>query len=229
MTDSWSNVFSWPIIGVHAIFTPDGKVLTFGTGTNGQQGGQHIFDVWDPVTNTHQTLEHTVHTDLFCSAAVIVPETGEILIAGGDTRPFGIINNGVPDVNVFDYRDVSLSPASTGDMTYARWYPTAFTLANGKALMIGGKDGANAGVGTPEIYSPGVGWKTLDGAASGVIGKDWFYPRAWLAGDGHVVVLSSEGVVGKAIRLDPSGEGQTIETVNTPFIENSNLAIDHVR
>ena len=63
-TDRWSDVFGWPIIGVHALLTPDGKVLTFGTGSDGQQSGLHIFDVWDPLTGTHQTLQHTVHTDI---------------------------------------------------------------------------------------------------------------------------------------------------------------------
>ncbi len=219
-TDRWSNVFSWPVIGLHSILTPDGRVLTFGTDQKGQQGGQHIFDVWDPVTNTHQTLEHTVHTDLFCSAAMIVPETGEILIAGGDTRPFAKINNGVADVNVFDYRTTTLSPSPTGDMTYARWYPTAVTLANGKTLMLGGRDGDGAGVGTPELYTPGVGWKTLDGAASGLIAKDWNYPRAWLASDGRVIVLGSADNAGKALIMDPSGDGRILGTYNTPFVED---------
>ncbi len=223
--DRWSDVFSWPIIGVHAILTPDGKVLTFGTGQQGQQSGLHIFDVWDPATKTHQTLEHMVHTDLFCSAAAIVPETGEILVAGGDTRPFAAItavNNGVADVNVFNYRDMTLSPSATGDMTYARWYPTVLTLANGKTLMIGGRDGAGAGVGTPELYSPGVGWKTLDGAASALGANDWFYPRAWLASDGRVVVLGSEkdGHDGRALIMDPSGNGRVLGVYNTPFVED---------
>ena len=71
---TWSDVFNWPIIGVHAILTPDGKVLTFGTDQNGIQGALHVFDVWDPATNTHHTLEHKVHTDLFCSAAIISPD-----------------------------------------------------------------------------------------------------------------------------------------------------------
>ena len=212
----------WPIIGVHALLTPDGRVLTFGTGSDGQQSGLHIFDVWDPQTNTHQTLEHTVHTDIFCSAAAIVPETGEILVSGGDTRPFAAVNNGVADVNVFDYRDMTLTPSPTGDMTYARWYPSALTLANGKTLLIGGRDGAGVGVGVPEVYSPGVGWNSLDGAESALVAKDWFYPRSWLASDGRVVVLGSEelGNGGKALIMDPSSNGRILGTYNTPFVED---------
>ena len=33
----WSGVFDWPIIGIHCILTPDGKVLTYGTDQLGQQ------------------------------------------------------------------------------------------------------------------------------------------------------------------------------------------------
>ena len=55
----WSDEFSWPMIGIHAALTPDGKVLTFGTDQNGMQTGLHIYDVWDPVANTHMTLSIT--------------------------------------------------------------------------------------------------------------------------------------------------------------------------
>jgi len=70
----WSGVFDWPIIGIHCILTPDGKVLTYGTDQLGQQGAQLIYDVWDIATNTHYTLPNRTPTDMFCSAAALVPE-----------------------------------------------------------------------------------------------------------------------------------------------------------
>jgi hypothetical protein len=110
----WSAVFDWPLIAIHAILTPDGKVLTFGTDEAGMQGGQFVYDVWDPVTGEHTTLPNTTATDIFCSVAVIVPTTGEILIAGGDSRGAGFeANNGVADVNVYDYRDMSVEASPT--------------------------------------------------------------------------------------------------------------------
>ncbi len=215
----WSDVFEWPVIGIQSTLTPDGRVLSFGTNQLGQQGGMHIFDVWDPVTNTHLTLEHTVHTDLFCSAALIVPETGEIIIAGGDTRPLGLINAGVADSNTFNYMDNSLVPTPTGDMTYARWYPTEITLANGKILALGGRDGDLKGVSTPELYTPGVGWTTLNGATTDLFAKGWFYPQTWLASDGRAVALTSSGPKGSStvVTFDPSGEGRIVSTSLMPF------------
>ncbi|MGE0053215.1 MAG: galactose oxidase-like domain-containing protein [Hyphomicrobium sp.] len=215
----WSDVFDWPVIGIQSILTPDGRVLSFGTNQLGQQGGMHIFDVWDPVTNTHLTLEHTVHTDLFCSAAIIVPETGEILIAGGDTRPLGTINGGVADTNSFDYTTNTLMPSPTGDLAYARWYPTEITLANGKILALGGRDGDLKGVATPEIYTPGVGWETLNGATSKLFAEGWFYPQTWLASDGRIVALtySPAGNGSTVVTIDPSGDGRILSTTKMPF------------
>lgn len=217
---TWSEVFAWPIVGLHAILTPDGKVLTYGTDKSGQQGATMYVDVWDPTTNTHETLNHGIRTDLFCSACVIVPGTGEILIAGGDSRGAGgKANNGVADVNVFDYRTMTVSQSETGDMAHARWYGTPVTLANGKILELGGRDGRGKGVGVPELYTPGTGWKTLDGANSSAVAKDWYYPRAWLASDGRVVLLQQSNV----LLMDPSGNGTVQVVGRTPFRQSDTL------
>ena len=37
-TGSWSAVLPWPLIGIHAALLPDGRVLTFGSDENGEQG-----------------------------------------------------------------------------------------------------------------------------------------------------------------------------------------------
>ncbi|MBL1405877.1 MAG: hypothetical protein COC00_007830, partial [Rhizobiales bacterium] len=72
---TWNSLQDWPLIGLHAIVMDDGRVLTYGTDSTGMQGGQFIYDIYDPVTGTHQTLENTTPTDIFCSAAVIIPGT----------------------------------------------------------------------------------------------------------------------------------------------------------
>ena len=111
---SWSGVFSWPIIGLQSLLTPDGKILSYGTDQAGNQGAL-IYDVWDPITNTHNTLPNPTHTDEFCSAAEIIPQTGgEVLLAGGDARPLGSVNTGVPDTNIFDYKTDSVTPNPSG-------------------------------------------------------------------------------------------------------------------
>ena len=45
---AWSTVHSWPLIAVHAVLMPDGRVLSYGTTASGQQTGNFIYAVWDP-------------------------------------------------------------------------------------------------------------------------------------------------------------------------------------
>ncbi len=232
----WSSVFDWPIIGIHCILTPDGKILTYGTDQLGQQGAQLIYDVWDIAANTHYTLPNTTPTDMFCSAAAVVPETGQILIMGGDSRGHDPdhVNLGVHDANVYDPATMTVSPLDPdcevgevhgdhicgGHMQFERWYPTAITLANGKIVVLGGQDGHGVGVGTPELYTPFSGWRTLDGATSDVIKNDWWYPRAWLDADGKVNIFEATSTAaqpGKVMLMDPSGDGQVTVVGNLPF------------
>ncbi|MCB1742340.1 MAG: DUF1929 domain-containing protein, partial [Gammaproteobacteria bacterium] len=105
-----------------------------------------------------------------------------------------------------------------------RWYGTMITLADGRALMVGGGNAyadsgfknpsayLNADGGsdiiamTPEVYSPGSGWTKLSGATSReAFGPDenrYWYPRAWVAADGRVVGLSGQTLW----RLDPNAD-----------------------
>ena len=56
----WSPVFNWPLIAVHAVLMPDGRVLTYGTDGTGKQTGFFIYDVWDPAAchgGTHVSPE----------------------------------------------------------------------------------------------------------------------------------------------------------------------------
>ena len=153
------------------------------------------YDVWDPVTNAHYTLNNVTQVDMFCAVAMVIPATGKIMIAGGDARPFGQVNYGITSVLQFDYRNKSLVKAPDGELAFPRWYPTAVTLANGTILVSAGEgDGSHGGMADspyPELYTPGVGWKTLEGAADPILQKNWYYPRAWLKSDGEVIVYGA--------------------------------------
>ena len=183
----WTPVVKWPIIAIHTVLTPQGNVMNFGTDKKGLQGARFFYDVWDPTkgsgANSHNTLTNTLGVDSFCSAAIVMPESGNVLMAGGDTRPFGTPNNGIVDAPVFNTRKNMLSRAA--NMGYARWYPTATTLANGEILVVGGKDGSGRPVTTPEIYSPQTNrWRSMFGLSTA--GYPELYPRQWVAPDGRV-------------------------------------------
>ena len=139
----WSAVHGWPLITVHAALTPDGRVLTYGTNGNGTQTGFFIYDVWDPeagLTGGHITLDNMTLTDIFCSSQIILPQTGDILIAGGDNwTGSGTTNTGNNNSNIFDYGDNTL--ARSANMHRARWYSSSTALLNGEIYIQGGSGG----------------------------------------------------------------------------------------
>ncbi|WP_187436538.1 DUF4347 domain-containing protein, partial [Bradyrhizobium hipponense] len=220
VSGSWSGVFSWPIIGIQSLVLPDGKILTYGTDQGGHQGGYKIYDVWDPVTNTHNTLPNKTLVDEFCAAAEIIPTTGEVIITGGDARPLGSVNNGIANTNIFDYKTDSLTPNPSGPMAFARWYPTLITLGTGQLLILGGRDLDGNGIGYPEIFTPGAGWRTLTGAYIADIanGYGWYYPRAWQASNGKVIAAAGNAIYA----IDPSGNGQVSAVGQAPVSLNWN-------
>ena len=58
-TGAWSPVIPWPLIPLHMVLMPDGRVLSFGTKADGTQTGYFIYDVWDPAAGLnagHTTL-----------------------------------------------------------------------------------------------------------------------------------------------------------------------------
>lgn len=202
----WSDVISWPLIGLHAILTPDSKVLSFGTDGAGNQGG-FIYDVWDPVTGIHTTLPNFTPTDIFCAMQVIVPETGEILISGGDARPDGHVNEGVHDVNTFDYRNLTLTTSPDGPMNFDRWYPSAVTLSNGQIVLLGGRDHHGDYVGYSELYTPGVGWQVMPDSYLPEFSMGSLYPRTWVNSSGDIICVTPG--FERIYSMDPSSLGAT--------------------
>ncbi|NJO56262.1 MAG: hypothetical protein HC834_07855 [Rhodospirillales bacterium] len=170
----------WPIIPIHIAVLPDGRVMSYGSDENGNQTGQFNYGVWDPSEGTdidaHTLLPNTTGTDIFCSAQSIIPSSGEMLITGGDTRIDGRRNHGVNDTAIFSTRSNGdtviddLRPENP--MEFARWYPSLVTMPDGQLVVLGGRyfwdpsDSTNTiGADTPEIYTPGSGWRTLSTAA----------------------------------------------------------------
>src|SRR5690242_9947871 len=128
---AWSPPFSWPLIAAHAVLTPDGRVLTYGTDGNGRQTGYFIYDVWDPSVGPsaggHLTLPNGTGTDIFCSSQLILPQNGDIFLAGGDNwTGSGTTNTGNNNTNVFNPASNSL--ARGNNLNRARWYSTSTTL-----------------------------------------------------------------------------------------------------
>ena len=197
---AWSTVHSWPLIAVHAVLMPDGRVLSYGTTASGQQTGHSIYAVWDPSEGLdagHVTLPNNTGTDIFCSSQVVVPQGNRVFIAGGDNwTGAGTTNTGNNNSNTFDYTNDTLTRNS--NMNRARWYSSSIALPNGEIYIQGGSGGTDL----PEIRDTGGAFRLLTGANTS--GLNPTFPRNFVAPDGRVFGFDS---IGKMYYVNTSGSG----------------------
>lgn len=219
----FSQPFTWPIIAIHAVLLPDGRVLNYGTDELGRQGARLVYDIWSPAEGTdlsaHLVLPNTTATDVFCSGQSVLPGSGEVVITGGDQTIDGKRNYSIPDTTVFSPQTDTIRP--NGAMAFARWYPSVVAMPDGDMVILGGREdksktcngeGLNCiakSILTPEIYNESSGWRLLSGATSeAYFLKNWFYPRSSLTPNGQILLLDNYG---KSYLLDSSGEGSIAE------------------
>ncbi len=166
-----------------------GRVVSYGTNRDGQQTGRFVYDVWDPSGSAgagHSTLQNTTQTDLFCSLQLNRPDTGDMVLFGGDVwngRSTSTVGNA--DINLYDAGNSTLS--SLPGMNLARWYATGTTLVDGSFYIQGGKDGGER---QPERWSPEGGSELLPINTSDL---NWWYPRNWLTPDGRIFGVDVNG------------------------------------
>ncbi len=196
----WSELVDWPLIPVHAVLLPDGRLLSFGSNSNGQQTANFTYDVWDPTAGLnagHLTLPNRTGSDLFCSAQVLLPGGASVFVAGGDVWDGAATRNqGNNNSNLFAVADNTLQRGE--NMQRARWYSSAITLPSGDTYVQGGI----GGVDRPEVRSSSGDFRLLSGANTEAL--HFQYPRNFVAPDGLVFGFDSTG---NMYRVDPSGEG----------------------
>lgn len=196
---AWSPVGAWPLIAIHAVLTPDGRVLTYGSDLADRTG--FFYDVWDPaaggVAAGHVTLPNAAGTDIFCSSQILLPETGQVFIAGGDNYVNGVTTlTGNNNTNVFTPGINNLARGRA--LNRARWYSTATTLLNGEIYIQGGAGGKDR----PEIRSAGGAFRVLTAANTNTLNS--LYPRNFVAPDGRIFGFD---IAGRMYSVDPLGTG----------------------
>ena len=73
-----------------------------------------------------------------------------MLITGGDLTVGGVKNYSNNKVEVFNPMNNTLT--ASGQMNYARWYPSIITLCNGDKLLLGGTVSPDVRALTPEVF-----------------------------------------------------------------------------
>lgn len=204
---AWSTLSKWPLVPLHAILLPDGRVLTYGTNSDGSQTGRFIYDIWSPSRGlgavSHWTLPNKTAVDLFCSAQIIVPRTGDIALMGGDnwtgTRTNNYGNNSSAIFSTAN-NDILVRGA---DMNQARWYATVTTLPNGQTYVQGGlgPKGGLPGEARPEIRDVAGNFRLLNNISTTSL--NWWYPRNWVAPDGRIFGYSDRTMY----YVNPNGNG----------------------
>lgn len=199
----WGPLQSWPMNAIHVALLPDGKVLSYGAPQNTDTQDGRTFSVWTPSlgfgTNAHAVSFEAGRVNSFCSTAAWLGD-GRLLISGGNTARGSQL-----------YSPSTLTAVNdTAQLADDRWYATMLTLPDGRAVMLGGIDPYTEGMYqnpdaaiqngqvsmTPEIYTPGTGWRSLTGAISrDAFGPDNLrasYPRAWVAPSGEIFGISAD-------------------------------------
>ncbi|MCC2655714.1 MAG: hypothetical protein K0Q76_822 [Panacagrimonas sp.] len=198
----WSSVIDWPLIAIHLVQLPDGRVLSYGSGLDGTQTGFLNYDIWTPGAGTgpssHLTLNNQSEVDVFCNAQLVLPQPGAgVVLVGGDITVQG------QSTNTANYNSAVFNPANnslvkTNDLNRARWYATATTLLNGETYIQGGAGGTDR----PEIRGTNGVYRLLSGANTSSI--DYWYPRNFLAPDGRIFGFDAYA---KMYYVNTSGNG----------------------
>lgn len=234
-------VFPWPIVPIHTVLLPDGRVLSYGNQMPELDAPLLNYSVWDPSLGTGpesmQLLANSTETDIFCAGQALTP-AGDVLIVGGDRAFNGQRNFANPDVNRF-FPDGNVLERQAASMASRRWYATVVTDQRGDEVVLGGRDDRAGPPGsdgpetqdtfsaTPELLQTGVGWRSLTGATSdpayGANASNWYYPRAWVAPDGRIAVVTVNGALYALDVQANAGTGQVSRIPGTLPVGSARL------
>jgi regulation of enolase protein 1 (concanavalin A-like superfamily) len=168
----WSAVQNWPIVSVHTVVLPTGKVMFYPYSDDPR--------LWDPANSSITTLPKAGY-NIFCTGHSHISD-GRILITGGHIEN----NRGLNDASY--YNPFTNAWTRLADMNDGRWYPTNTVLGNGDVLVTSG-DKSGGGVNDlPQVWQVGSSsWRNLTSAVLSLP----LYPASFLAGDGRVFFATS--------------------------------------
>lgn len=179
----WSGVQNWPIVSVHTVVLPTGKVMFYPYGDDPY--------LWDP-SNSSLTQLPRVGYNIFCTGHSLLAD-GRVFVTGGHIEN----NRGLNDASYYD--PFANSWTRLPDMNDGRWYPTSTVLPNGDVLIVSGDKSAGGVNDLPQVWQVGSGtWRNLTSARQG----QPLYPKMFLAPNGRVFYAGDTSQY-----LDTAGSG----------------------
>ncbi len=213
---SWSPVYDWPLVAVHAALLPNGKVLSWDATPDDSDDDPHTTDnittrvtLWDPQDNSHLETNNDTDTDLFCAGSAHLWD-GRILFAGGDA---GKARSNAPLENTNIYDPVTNTWSRAANMNAPRWYSSVAALANGEMLTVAGSFRPEL---VSEVFQFDQTWRALDTAEPTSLDGWWLnveedgtsiaYDYQWIqaAPDGNVISFGPQNLIAS---LDTAGSG----------------------
>jgi len=183
------QLYTWPLIPIHAVLTPDMRIMSYGTDGIARQTAFFTYDLWDinaGLNGGHLTLDNVTNTDIFCGSQVVLPQGGQVFLAGGDNwTGTSTTNTGNNNSNILTLSSNVL--ARGNNMNRVRWYSGSTVLLNGEVYIQGGSSGTDR----PEVRQANGTFRLLSGANTSTL--DFQYPRNWIAPDGRVFGYDSGG------------------------------------
>jgi len=157
VTRRWAvtgNLITGRLWDHEAALLPNGKVLVFGGGINGDDfcNGINNSELYDPITGQWSATDNSISTrnDYYDTSNTTVLPSGKLLVVGGD----GPGCEALKSAELYDPSTGNWS--TTGGLNTARAGHTVTMLANGKVLVAGGDGGTTAELfddGTPTAAS----------------------------------------------------------------------------
>ncbi len=142
------------IFGMHVGLLPSGRVLLFAGRGFASSNYPLISMTWDPLSGAFETQAYD--DDVFCAHHTFLPN-GDFLVAGGGFLPNSVLKHRA--TWRFDSRAETWTQVAS--MEERRWYPSLFTLPDGRALVVSGTSGTDP----LEIFDPATNrWTTLQGS-----------------------------------------------------------------
>jgi YVTN family beta-propeller protein len=193
----WSEMKPWPVVAVHAVLLPDGRVLSYGSRNDGVQTASFNLDLWDSngaLDAGHLNIPNSTGTDIFCNSQLLLApasfnSTPVVAMAGGDnwtgTRTTNTGNN---NSNSFA-AGASNQLSKGGNLNRARWYSTSTMLVNGEVYIQGGSGGTDR----PEVRQADGSFRLLSGADTSAL--QFMYPRNFVMPDGRLFGFDSRGAM----------------------------------
>lgn len=200
----WSKPVKWPIVAVHTVLMPNGKVLAW----DAWERTRSTAKVWDPATNLFANVP--LDTGLFCAGHSLLAD-GRVAIIGGHAGA----QVGIKEINIFNPYTSSWDKAP--EMKYARWYPSATTLQDGRVITFSGMYDKKKWVDKPEIYDPFKNTVTEVNVSTPEL-REIDYPYAYVLPNGKLYVM---GVLNKIGRyLDVAAQTWT-SGPSMPFVNGT--------